>query len=109
MLHFIPQKIVSILTFPGIILYNFFHVIMCKLKKIPVYKVCYFNFDNGNQGYVIHEQIENISDNILIGIFPFILNNILGMLIGIPASILLLTEKKVDISIILILWFGFFL
>lgn len=104
MFHLIPQKIISILTFPGIILYNFFHVLVCKLKKIPIYKVCYFKFDNENKGYVIHNQAENINDEILIGIFPFILNNITGMLFGVPASILLLTERKVDIPIILLLW-----
>lgn len=104
MIYIMPGKIVSLLTFPGIILHEFSHMLMCKIKKIPIYNVCYFKYDDEIQGYVVHKKAEKAMDNILISVGPFIINSIIGMLIGIPASILFVTNKQIDFSTIFLLW-----
>jgi len=49
--------------------------------KVPVFDVRYFQFKNPS-GYVIHEIPKKPWQNILIGIGPFILNTVVGALIG---------------------------
>ncbi len=79
---FIPGFLISIVTFPGVIIHELAHVAFCKLTKTPVLKVCYFRLGSP-AGYVIHERPSSVWRHILIGIGPFFVNTILGIALGI--------------------------
>ncbi|MFN3404847.1 MAG: hypothetical protein ACK40G_12180 [Cytophagaceae bacterium] len=83
---FIPGIVITIVTFPGVIVHELAHQLFCRWLKIPVFNVCYFQFDNP-AGYVIHEIPKNTYHQILVGIGPFIVNTLLGAVIAMPASL----------------------
>lgn len=76
----IPGFIVSVLTFPGVAVHELAHQICCRICRIPVYEVKYFQFQNPC-GYVLHEPSSNPWKNLITGLGPFFFNTILGMLI----------------------------
>jgi hypothetical protein len=82
---FIPGIIITIATFPGVIVHELAHQLFCRLYKIPVYKVVYFQAANP-AGYVLHEAPQKKWQSVMIGIGPFFLNTILGVLIALPAA-----------------------
>jgi hypothetical protein len=45
-MFFIPGQLISLLSFPGIIVHEFAHLIFCRLRKVAILDVCYFRFDN---------------------------------------------------------------
>jgi hypothetical protein len=83
---FIPGILISLITFPGVIVHEFAHLFFCKLRKVAVYDVCYFRFGNP-VGYVIHESTTNFYTTFLISMGPFFINTALCLLICIPAYI----------------------
>ena len=83
---FIPGILISIFTFPGVIVHEFAHLFFCKLRKVAVFKVCYFQFANP-VGYVIHENTSNFYTTFLISMGPFFVNTLLCLLICLPAYI----------------------
>lgn len=82
----IPGVLISLLTFPGVIVHELAHQIFCRLTNTAVLDVCYFRLGNPS-GYVLHEKPKNAGINILIGVGPFFLNSILGAIIALPAAI----------------------
>jgi hypothetical protein len=83
----IPGFLISIATFPGVIIHELAHVAFCKLTKTPIHKVCYFRVGNP-AGYVIHGRPTNVWKHILIGVGPFFLNTVLGLTCGIAAALM---------------------
>jgi hypothetical protein len=83
---FIPGFVISVITFPGVIVHELAHQLFCRLYKVPVFKVVYFQFGNP-AGYVLHEVPSNKWHSIMISIGPFFLNTILGALIALPAAV----------------------
>ncbi|SFE44586.1 Putative zincin peptidase [Chitinophaga sp. CF118] len=83
---FIPGIIITILTFPGVIVHELAHQLFCRWFKVPVFEVCYFRAQNP-AGYVIHEKARNPTQAVLISTGPFILNTVLGFLIALPAAL----------------------
>ena len=81
---FIPGFLITIATFPGVIVHEFAHLFFCKLRKVAVYEVCYIRMGNP-AGYVIHENTSNFYSTFLISMGPFFVNTILCLLICIPA------------------------
>lgn len=92
-MFFIPGQLISILTFPGVIIHELAHQIFCKLAKVAVFDVKYFQFKNP-AGYVRHEIPTKAYQSALIGIGPFIVNTIVGGLIACPAAIPILKFKS---------------
>lgn len=86
MQFFIPGILISIATFPGVIVHELAHQLFCRLTRVAVFEVCYFQFKNP-VGYVIHEIPNKPSQQIMIGVGPFLVNTILGALISLPAAI----------------------
>ena len=80
---YIPGIVISLLTFPGVIVHELAHQICCRLCRIPVYEVKYFRLKNPC-GYVIHESTDNPWKNLMTGMGPFFINTILGMIISCP-------------------------
>lgn len=83
---FIPGILITLVTFPGVIVHELAHQLFCRLYKIPVYKVVYFQAENP-AGYVLHEAPANKFQNIMIGIGPFFINTLLAVLIALPAAL----------------------
>lgn len=85
-MFFIPGILISIVTFPGVIMHEAAHQLFCRLFRVPVYKVCYFQFANPN-GYVIHERTDDPKVNFFISVGPFLVNTIVGALITLPSAV----------------------
>jgi hypothetical protein len=100
----IPGFIISLITFPGVIVHELAHQLFCRLFRVAVLDVCYFQFGNP-AGFVVHETPSKHAHHILIGIGPFFVNSILGALIAFPAMIPLLIGQPSAFDIFL-LWLG---
>jgi len=83
---FIPGFVISLVTFPGVIVHELAHQLFCYYFKVPVLKVVYFQMGNP-AGYVLHEPVKNKAQNILIAVGPFIVNTVVGALISLPAAL----------------------
>ena len=62
------------------------HQLFCRLFKVPVFEVVYFQMSNP-AGYVVHEVPKSKWQTILISIGPFFVNTIIGGLVALPASL----------------------
>ena len=80
----IPGFIISLITFPGVIVHEFAHKWFCRLTGTEVVEVCYFRFGNP-AGYVIHASPSTVWKQIFIGIGPAVINTVMGFLIGLFA------------------------
>jgi Putative zincin peptidase len=89
----IPGFIITWATFPGVIVHEFGHQLLCRLTATPVHEVRYFRFGNP-AGYVIHERPSSIWKGILIGFGPLIVNSTCGFLLGLIASRHVLHEGR---------------
>lgn len=85
-MFFIPAPVISFLTFPGVIVHEAAHQLMCRLTKTPVLKVCYFQLGNP-AGYVIHDAPSSGWKHFLISVAPFLINSIVGLLICLPVAL----------------------
>ena len=90
---FIPGFVLSAVTFPGVIVHELAHQLFCRLYKVPVFKVVYFQFGNP-AGYVLHEAPASKWQSIMISIGPFFVNTILGALIALPAALPVFTFEN---------------
>lgn len=104
---FIPGILISIITFPGVIIHELAHQIFCRLFRIPVFEVCYFRFANP-VGFVIHETTDDPKKNFYISVGPFIVNSVIGLLIvsASPISVLVFNDISNPLNYVL-LWLGF--
>ena len=80
----VPGFLISVLTFPGVIVHELAHQVLCKLTGTPVFKVCYFRLGNP-AGFVIHGRPDSVWHHILIGIGPLFVNTLLGLALGLAA------------------------
>lgn len=83
-MFFIPGELIAIITFPGIIIHEFAHMLFCKIRKVAILDACYFRVGNPS-GYVVHEKTDNFYSTFLISMGPFFVNTILCLLICLPA------------------------
>ncbi|NII24164.1 DUF3267 domain-containing protein [Pseudoflavitalea sp. X16] len=102
---FIPGIVISLVTFPGVIVHELAHQLFCRWYKVPVFKVVYFQMANP-VGYVLHEAPANKWHSIMISIGPFIVNTILGGLIALPAAIPVFTLDKAGPLDYLLIYLG---
>lgn len=103
----IPGIIISIITFPGVIIHELAHQIFCYLCGLKVYEVKYFQFSNPC-GYVVHEATDKPGKIFLTSMGPFFVNTILGILIILPASIEVIAFKQYsNLPVLVLAWLGF--
>lgn len=81
----IPGFIITWLTFPGVIIHELGHQLLCRFTGTPVIEVCYFRFGNP-AGYVTHERPSSIWKHLLIGFGPLLVNSAFGFLLGLVAA-----------------------
>jgi hypothetical protein len=93
-MFFIPGFVIAAVTFPGVIIHEAGHLFFCKLFKLQVYNVCFFQFGNP-AGYVIHEKTENFTALFFVSMGPFFANTLLCAVFC-TAAFLPVWELKVD-------------
>ena len=101
----IPGQLISLVTFPGVIIHEVAHMWFCKLRGVAVLDVCFFRFGNP-AGYVVHEEIKNFNTSFLISVGPFILNSLLCMFICFPAYLPMRVFGVPGFSSYFLLWLG---
>ena len=70
----IPGWLISIVTFPGVIVHEAAHLLFCRLEKLAVFEVVFFRVGNP-AGYVLHEMTDNFKSMFLVSMGPFFLNS----------------------------------
>lgn len=73
--------LISLLSFPGVMLHEWSHQFFCHRFRVPVLKVVYFRFGNP-MGYVIHAEADSLSAAFWIGIGPLIINSLFALALG---------------------------
>ncbi len=104
-MFFIPGWLISIVTFPGIIVHEAAHMLFCRLRRVPVLEVCFLRFANP-PGYVIHEAPKDFTSNFLIAVGPFIVNTLLCLLLCFPSFLRVRVFDLPDPLSYLMLWLG---
>ena len=81
----IPGWLISILTFPGVMIHEWAHKKYCDWTGVTVYQVVYFRIGNP-AGYVTHEQPKKYNQVFWISTGPLIINSLLAIVISYFAS-----------------------
>lgn len=85
MIVYIPGQLIAILTFPGVVMHEISHRLMCDIFKVPVYEVSYFNFWSRAAGHVIYKNEKMSSfQSLAISVAPLFINTLLCMLFTFP-------------------------
>jgi hypothetical protein len=104
-MFFIPGFLITIVTFPGVIVHEIAHQFFCRLFNLPVFEVCYFRVGNP-AGYVVHEPPRNPMQQVLVGVAPFFVNSLVGAIIAFPAAIPILKFDAGSPLDYVLLWLG---
>ncbi len=75
----IPGFVISLATFPGVIIHEAAHLLFCRLFKLPVFDVKFFQLGNP-AGYVIHGQTNDFKATFFVSMGPFFVNTVLCVL-----------------------------
>lgn len=75
-MFFIPGWLISIATFPGVVVHEAAHQLFCRITKLAIFDVCYFRVGNP-AGYVVHENTPDFNKSFLVSMGPFFVNSIL--------------------------------
>ena len=103
----IPGLLISLLTFPGVIVHEIAHRFFCDRAKVPVYEICYFRLGNP-AGYVLHKPTTDLRSSFLISVGPFLINSVLCILLTFPyAARLMIESTQYPGSVILLAWLGY--
>lgn len=81
----IPGWLISILTFPGVIIHEWAHKKFCEWLGVPVYEVVYFRFGNP-AGYVIHGETANYKQTFWVSVGPLVINSLFAVVFSLFAS-----------------------
>jgi hypothetical protein len=98
----IPSWLVSVITFPGVIIHEFAHKLFCNLTGVHVQKVKYWKLGDPS-GYVIHDEPTHLYQTFLISVGPLIVNTAI-------AIVLACVSLRVDTTLIgraILVWIAF--
>ncbi|AGB15259.1 hypothetical protein Halru_0632 [Halovivax ruber XH-70] len=70
--------LLTLVTFPGVVVHELAHKRVCDLFGIPVLEVCYFRLGNP-AGYVRHAEPRRYRHATMITVAPFLLNTVLAL------------------------------
>jgi hypothetical protein len=104
-MFFIPGFVISIATFPGVIIHEAAHQFFCKINKLAVFDVCYFRFGNP-AGYVVHETTNNFYKVFMVGMGPFFVNSFFCVLFCSAAFLPVWELEVVDPLAYFFYWLG---
>lgn len=94
----IPGWLISVATFPGVILHEFAHKFFCDRFGVKVHEVSYFNMSGG--GHVIHDRTDNFNAIFWISTGPLIINSITAVVFAAIAG----SMASEDGMFLLLLW-----
>jgi len=103
----IPGFLITLVTFPGVIVHEFAHALFCRMLGLNIYEVKYFQFSLGRgvpAGYVVHEISPEPWRDVMAGIGPFFVNTFLAAVIGFPAAIPTFKFGTPDLLDLFLLW-----
>ncbi|HLJ92530.1 MAG TPA: metalloprotease family protein [Gemmataceae bacterium] len=101
----IPGWLVSLITFPGVIVHEAAHMFFCKLRGVAVLDVCFFRIGNP-AGYVIHEPPREFTTSFFISIGPFLINSVLCVVFCLPAMVPVRVFGQSDPVAYFLIWLG---
>ena len=101
----IPGFLISLVTFPGIIVHELAHQLFCRWNRVAVLRTCYFRLGNPG-GYVVHEIPKHAHKSLLIGLGPFFVNTIIGAIIAFPAALPVIKFNCGDPLDYILVWLG---
>ena len=104
-MFFIPGFLIALVTFPGVIVHEAAHQLMCRFTGTPVLKVCYFRLGTPS-GYVVHDEASSGWKHFLISVAPFLINSIVGMLICLPVALARAEHTPMEPLDVLLGWLG---
>lgn len=78
-MFFIPGFLISLVTFPGVIVHEAAHQLFCRIYNLAVFDVCYIQVGNP-AGYVVHEQTNDFTKTFFVSMGPFFINSLLCVL-----------------------------
>lgn len=86
MFYIIPGWLISLVTFPGVIIHEIAHRLFCDITGVTVYGIKYFFLDPDSDtvGCVWHGGSNRISDNLLIALAPLLVNTIVCCICTFP-------------------------
>ncbi len=103
------RRIVSYLTFPGIVVHEFAHAWACKRLGIRVHHVCYLRLGDP-MGYVLHEAPAYAFQHIMVAVAPFFVSTLLALFFSLGGCFLarspFFAETR-DVLALTGLWLGF--
>lgn len=110
---FVPGFVVSLLTFPGVVVHELAHEKLCNALGVPVFEVTYFRLGNP-AGYVLHGEPARYRDAFAISVAPFLVNTVLALALfgavatawGRPDGMGLVTDE-LGVAGWVLLWLGF--
>ncbi|QEM69369.1 DUF3267 domain-containing protein [Geobacter sp. FeAm09] len=103
------RLIVSLLTFPGVVVHEFAHAWACRRLGIRVVKVCYLRLGNP-VGYVLHEQPASAVQHIMVAVAPFFVSTAAALAVSLLASLLAASPAAAefrDPAVLAGAWLGF--
>ena len=104
-MFFIPGELISLLTFPGVIVHEAAHMLFCRLRGVAVLEVCFFRVGNP-AGYVLHEEPRDFTTGFFISVGPFIINTLLCAFFCFPAFVPVRVFGQTDYLAYFMLWLG---
>ncbi len=104
-MFFIPGQLIAALTFPGVIAHEAAHLFFCRLRRVPVFEVCYFRLANP-AGYVLHAPIEDFTSAFLVALGPLVVNSVLCVAFCLPALVPTRVFGQEDLLSYFWIWLG---
>lgn len=108
----VPGFLVSLLTFPGVVVHEFAHRTSCDAFDVPVAEVAYFRLGNP-AGYVVHGEPTTYRQAFAISVAPFVVNTAVALaLFGVVASLwrrpdaVGIATEELGVAGWLLLWVG---
>ena len=92
--------ILSLITFPGVVMHEASHKFFCDWAGVRVLEVCYFRFGNP-AGFVVHESPRKFSQSFFISVGPLILGTLFSILL-----FLLFKQHAREIKGFVFAWLG---
>ena len=80
-MFFIPGGLISVLTFPGVMIHEWAHKKYCNWTGVIVRQVVYFRVGNP-AGYVMHDKPQKYSQVFWISTGPLIINSLLAIIVS---------------------------
>jgi hypothetical protein len=85
-MFFIPGWLISLVTFPGVVVHEAAHRFFCDVTDTPVYEVAYFRPGGNPAGYVIHGRPRSLRAGLLIAGGPLLINTALCALLTLTVA-----------------------